>query len=134
MARRATKDTFGYQQMGPTEEERVRRFIKAGDMVPETFEMEDGSFEEVSDPGASQSVFGHVAPPPDHLVESRTTHTFGHTSSVGRPGLDEGGDAGPKATEETGTEGGATQLMAEDRKKRQSDDDSTGSTRKRDKS
>jgi hypothetical protein len=94
MARRATRDTYALQQMGPGEGSQVRRLVKAGSLIPATYEMEEGTYEEVQDPGAHQTVFGHVTPPPDHLVESRTTRTFGNTSLSDTPGMDQPGENG----------------------------------------
>lgn len=43
MARRATKDTYGVEVVGGAE---VRRLVKAGSIIPDQYQVEDGSFED----------------------------------------------------------------------------------------
>jgi hypothetical protein len=45
VARRATKDTYGIEVIGGAE---VRRLVKAGDVIPSTYAVADGTFEEVN--------------------------------------------------------------------------------------
>lgn len=127
MARRATKDTYGIEKTGPDME--VRRLVKAGDMIPPTYSVESGDFEEVPDAAVQTTAFGHRTPPPDHLVESRTTQTFGHTSLAGAEGLDEGGTAGPSDPVSPSTQSAAEEQLVQEADE-ESDKDKKRTSRK----
>lgn len=63
MARKAIKNTYGYETIGGVE---VRRIIRAGKLIPPTYRVHEGAYEEVPDQeGPAASVMGAVVKPPD---------------------------------------------------------------------
>lgn len=69
MARRATKDTYGTDDVGGGTE--VRRRVFAGDIVPDHWSVEEGTTEEI--PGPQSNVIGERVPAAQRTSKEEAT-------------------------------------------------------------
>lgn len=67
MARKAIKDTYGYETMAGT---RVRRRVVAGQRIPDHYEIEDGTF--TGEVSTGVRVIGETASTPTQTVPADT--------------------------------------------------------------
>jgi hypothetical protein len=69
MPRKATKDTYGYEDIAGVE---VRRIVRAGQNVPDHYRLEDDSAAEQPDETGDENASGDDVPEPGDDYETRS--------------------------------------------------------------